>query len=132
MNRQTAKRLLDALTAAGWISRYASGRSFGDYEWDDYFRSAVERQFEVLAEALNTAKGDDPDVALLISELPEIIRLRNKLAHRYDTVDDQIVWDTVTQGIPLLLVRLESLLATAPPPGRSRDPDDDMHPDTIA
>ncbi|MGD9711420.1 MAG: DUF86 domain-containing protein [Thermomicrobiales bacterium] len=92
MRRESAKRLLDAQTAASRISRYAAGRSFEDYARDDYFRSAVERQFEVLGEALNAAKRGEPELVLHSPELAEIVGLRNKIVQGYDSVDDQIVW----------------------------------------
>ena len=116
MHLSTAKRLLDASTAVERILRYAAGRSFAEYEQDDYFRSAVERQFEILAEALNAASRAEPELSAWIPELPVIVGLRNKIAHGYDTVDDQIVWDTVQHDLPGLHLNLAQLLSNAPPP----------------
>ncbi|CAN5680420.1 DUF86 domain-containing protein [soil metagenome] len=110
MKRQTAKRLLDALTATEKALRLSHGRSFAEYERDEYFRSAVERQLEIVSEALNLAARDDDEVEKRFPELPRIVGLRNKLAHGYDSVDDQVVWDTVAVDLPGLQMRLVTLL----------------------
>ena len=47
----------DALHAADLIVRFVDGRSFTEYQADDLVRSAVERQFEIIGEALNQSTG---------------------------------------------------------------------------
>ena len=37
--------------------RFVDGRSFTEYQADDLVRSAVERQFEIIGEALNQSTG---------------------------------------------------------------------------
>lgn len=46
------KLLFDMKQAADRLGRFADGRTFDDYVADDYFRSAVERQFEIIGEAM--------------------------------------------------------------------------------
>jgi uncharacterized protein with HEPN domain len=49
------KYLFDIAEACGLIGEFVSRRSFEDYARDRMLRSAVERQFEVVGEALRPA-----------------------------------------------------------------------------
>lgn len=106
MNPKLAQRLHDARIALERLQRYVAGRTFADYESDDFLRSAVERQFEVLAEALNAAANLDSSLIRTVPELREIVGLRNRIAHEYDELDDQIIWDAVTLDVPTLSTEL--------------------------
>jgi uncharacterized protein with HEPN domain len=76
-------------------------------------RSAVERQFEIIGEALNQALVLDPSLALRISGAPRIIVFRNRLIHGYATVSDEVVWRVVEGSLPLLQREVQTLLAEA-------------------
>ncbi len=65
-------------------------------------RSAVERQYEIIGEALNRLRKLDPAMAAVITECDRIIGFRNVLAHGYDSVDDRISWDIVQNKLPVL------------------------------
>ena len=99
--------------AARRISRFSTNRSFADYETDELLRSAIERQFEVVGEALNRLSRVDPATAQLIEELPRIVAFRNLLIHGYASVDDKIVWGVIEGSLPGLQANLEQLLARA-------------------
>lgn len=112
MNVRVAKRLHDALVAAQRIDRYVQGRTYDAYVADDYFRSAVERQFEVISEALRiaVATDDGDEILAAIPQVPKIIGLRNRIAHSYDVLDDEIIWRAAVVEIPTLLPQLEEVL----------------------
>ena len=116
MNHRTAKRLHDARQAILFIQEFASGRSLNDYRTDVYFQPAVERQFEVLSEALHIAEHEQPDLREVLPELPVVVGLRNRIAHEYDEIDHQIIWDTVESDLPGLLLRLSDILEELGPP----------------
>ena len=40
--------------------------------------------------------------------------MRNRVIHRYDDVDMDIVWDTVERDIPRLVAQLEGLVEEEP------------------
>lgn len=73
-------------------------------------RSAVERQFEIVGEALNRLSRTDPAVADQIEDLPRIVAFRNVLIHGYATIDDAIVWEVATTRLSGLIELLTDLL----------------------
>jgi len=52
METRAKKLLFDVLTSGRSIRQWCSGRTFADYEQDRQFRRAVEREFEIIGEAL--------------------------------------------------------------------------------
>ena len=72
MTPEAAKYLWDACIAAERIGRFTSGRSYDDYKGDDMLRSAVERQFEIIGEALNALRRIAPETAQRIPDLSRI------------------------------------------------------------
>jgi uncharacterized protein with HEPN domain len=84
MKSQTKKLLLDVVEAGRSIQARCEGHSFAEYEADRWFRRTVEREFEIVAEALNRLDHVDPAVAAAISELSGIVAFRNRIIHGYD------------------------------------------------
>jgi uncharacterized protein with HEPN domain len=98
------------MTAAQYIQQFIAGRTFQGFLDDVYFRSAVERQFEVLSESLKAAASREPQLNDLFPELHAIVGLRNRIAHSYDELDEKTIWDAATTEVPTLLPRLEAAL----------------------
>ena len=73
-------------------------------------RSAVERQFEIVGEAMNHAEMEEPELSTLIPDLRRIVGMRNRIIHGYDSVDDELLWQTVQGYVPPLAERLAQLL----------------------
>lgn len=73
-------------------------------------QGAVERRLEIIGEALNRVRRNDPDAFLLVQEHEGVIRLRNLLAHGYDVIDHRRVWNLVQTALPELVAKLEYLL----------------------
>ncbi len=101
----------DAQQAAERVARFTATKSFADYETDDFLRSAVERQFEIVGEALNQLSRLDPAIAATIAELPRILAFRNVLIHGYASVDNRIVWGVIEGSLSSLRAALSRLLA---------------------
>jgi uncharacterized protein with HEPN domain len=110
MRLESKKYLYDILQAAKSLEQFSSGKSFGDYQADSLLRSATERQFEIIGEALRRLSKDDPASAAQIHEHRRIIAFRNILIHGYADVDDRVVWDVLQTKIPNLLREVEGLL----------------------
>ena len=112
MTQETHKRLRDALDAARRIEQQVSGMSRVEYDADPWFQSAVERQVEIIGEALNHVRRLDPGIEAVFPDIHEWVAMRNLVAHIYDKVDHDIVWDTVTREIPELVQRIRQILAS--------------------
>ncbi|WP_131773871.1 HepT-like ribonuclease domain-containing protein, partial [Protofrankia symbiont of Coriaria myrtifolia] len=78
MRPDPRKYLWDAVHAAGLARGFAQGQSLADYLSNAMLRAAVERQFEIIEEALNQLSKAAP-----IPELPRIVAFRNILIHGY-------------------------------------------------
>jgi uncharacterized protein with HEPN domain len=85
-------------------------RSWAEYETDVLLRSAVERQFEIVGEALSQLGRASPDLAAQVPDLPRIVAFRNLLIHGYAAIDNRLVWEVATDRTTPLLAVLDDLL----------------------
>ena len=90
---------------------FLTDKTISDYVNDDLLRSGVERQFEIIGEALNQLSKINPNMVSQISNYQRIISFRNILIHGYDVVNDQVVWEIVTNNLPILYNEVQSLLS---------------------
>jgi uncharacterized protein with HEPN domain len=84
--------------------------TFEEYRNDPLVRSAVERQFGIIGEALNRAVHADPTLHFAISSTNRIIAFRNRLIHGYATVADEVVWGVIETNLPVLSREVACLL----------------------
>jgi len=91
------------------IKTFTAGKTFDDYRRDALLRSAVERQFEIVGEALGKLRKVDAQTAGRIRHVERIIAFRNILIHAYATVDDRLVWGMVERNLDELVVDLNAL-----------------------
>ena len=110
MERDPRAYLWDARESADAIAEFVSGRTLDDYLADRMLRAAVERQFEIIGEALRQLEKTAPDLARELPELRQIVAFRNILIHGYTAIDDRTVWRTVQESLPALRARLAALL----------------------
>jgi len=110
MKLDSLAHLHDIAQAGTAICHFTAGKCREDYLTDELLRSAVERKFAVIGEALTRLRRDDPATLSQIRHSREIISFRNILIHGYDAVDDRIVWDIIASDLPDLLVDVQALL----------------------
>jgi len=110
MRRSVLKLLEDIRVAATSIREYTQGFAEADYLENKPVRRAVEREFEIIGEALRRLSDSHPGVSARVTEIAQIISFRNVLAHGYDAVVDQRVWQAVTKNVPVLLAEVEALM----------------------
>lgn len=110
MNDETRKNLVDILQAAEEIQDFVCRMDFEAYQNTPVTKRAVERDFEIIGEALNRIKNTDSESLEKISEHHRIIGFRNILIHGYDLVDEAIVWQAVTNHLPTLIGEVKELL----------------------
>jgi uncharacterized protein with HEPN domain len=106
--------LWDARRAAAFVVEFVAGRTWEAYASDPLLRSAVERQFEIVGEALNRLRRADETLAAQVPDLPRIVAFRNVLIHGYAAIDDRLVWEVATERAERLVAALDALLAEAP------------------
>ena len=111
MNDETRKNLIDILQAAEDIQDFVRGMDFKAYQNKLVTKRAVERDFEIIGEALNRIKYAGDKLLEKISEHHRIIGFRNILIHGYDIVDEAIVWQAVTKHLPILIREIKEILS---------------------
>ncbi len=116
MRPESAALIWDALDAANTIGEFLAGISRDDYAEDRLRRRAVEREFEIIGEALNKLRRIDAETALRVPGLRNAIGLRNALIHGYAEIVDGRVYDTVIQDLPELIEALGEILGEAGEP----------------
>lgn len=111
MRLEAKKFLYDIQQALIRLAEFTRDKGLADYEADAMLRSAVERQFEIVGEALNQLARTDPDCAARISEYKRIIAFRNILIHGYAEIDNRLVWSIVETKLPTLTRDVVALLS---------------------
>lgn len=111
MRLEAKKFLYDVKQAADLLLHFSRGKTFADFTTDPLLRSAVERQFEIIGEALNQLSRIDAETVSAISEHRRIIAFRNILIHGYAEIDHRLVWGILEGKLPELHRQVEVLLA---------------------
>ena len=87
-----------------------NGRSRADLDADRLLNLAVERLLEILGEAANRVPKEQqmryPEIPW-----PQIISLRNRLIHSYDSIDLDIIWEFVTEDLPGITFYLNRIVS---------------------
>ena len=109
MPRDREKYLFDMLDSCRFLLEFTSSGNVDQYIRDRAFRSAVERELQIIGEAMLQLRSLDPAAAAQISESERIIGFRHLLVHRYDAIDPDIVWHIVKEKLPILRTELEGL-----------------------
>lgn len=109
-----AARLWDMLNASRHIVSFTQGRTFADYCDDLQFRSAVERQIEIIGEAARTVSDEFKEQHTIIP-WRKIVVQRHVLAHEYGQIDNERLWGVATVHVPELISLLEPLIPPEPP-----------------
>ncbi len=106
---ESLKYLYDIEQAANLVLGFSSGKSLDDYQADPMLRSAIERQFIIIGEALRRLLSVDSTVVSSITSHRQIIDFRNILVHGYDVIRNERVWDIVEHRLPLLMAEVVAL-----------------------
>jgi len=105
MSRKWKLRLNDALQSIEYIKEDTRGMTYEEFEENRIVRQAVERNLEIIGEALNKIPDE---IKQKYSEIPwrEIIGLRNFVIHQYFQVSHDIEWEIITDDLDFLKARL--------------------------
>lgn len=104
--------MYDILNAIKEIDSFfvETGKTFIAYQNDLRTRRAVERNMEIIGEAINRILQVQPGIR--ISNSRKIVDTRNRIIHGYDNVSDEMIWSIVIKHLPILKNEIELLLAT--------------------
>lgn len=109
MKLEIKKYLFDIKVAIESIFDYlGEERNFNEYLQNKLLRRAVEREIEIIGEAMNRILKIDPSIQ--IDNARKIVDTRNWVIHGYDKVDDVVVWGIVSRHLPKLLKEVSILL----------------------
>ncbi|MBT3243667.1 MAG: DUF86 domain-containing protein [Bacteroidetes bacterium] len=110
MSNEILKYLHDVREAAESIQNYLGDISdLNIYKSNKMLRRAIEREFEIIGEAMSRINKIDPNIQ--ITSKRQITNMRNRVIHGYDKIDDEIVWGTIVRHIPILLEELKTLMS---------------------
>ena len=115
MRDEVAKFLYDVEKACALVAEFTRGKSLSDFTSDTMLRSAVERQFITVGEALTEARKLDAATIDSITSVVKIIGFRNVLVHGYEIVKPARVWSVIEWDMETLRSEVQTLLATADP-----------------
>ncbi len=101
--------LVDVLEAARLAREYVAGMSKAEFLSDTRTQDAVVRRFEIMGEA---ARRLSPATRQSLPQVPwsKIISTRNLMAHHYEAIDWDIVWQTIHNDLPQLIAAIEPVL----------------------
>jgi uncharacterized protein with HEPN domain len=102
MPHNPAKLYEDILRAITELTSFCAGKNIADFKKDRQLQLAVERSLEIVGEAIFRLRLDHPKLAEQISDAHKIIGMRNILAHGYDAIDHDILWDAALNKLPVL------------------------------
>ena len=102
--------LYDILNAIMEIESFFNDntKEFTKYQNDLRTKRAVERNVEIIGEALNRILKRDGTI--VISNSRKIVDTRNRIIHGYDTVSDDVIWGIVIRHLPILQTEIQTLL----------------------
>ena len=110
MDEYSRKYLYDVLNACEEVESFFEGKKvFADFQTDILRQRAVERNVEIIGEAINNMHKHDPSI--LIENARAIISTRNRVIHGYDSVTPEFLWSLVINHIPRLYEDVKELLS---------------------
>lgn len=87
----------------------AKGKTRADLDTDRKLNLSLVRLLEIVGEAAGRIPDEEraryPDIPW-----PEIVSLRNRLIHGYDSVDFDILWQIITNDLPFLIMQLDKII----------------------
>lgn len=108
--KNVKKYLYDVQQSISSIYEYlGEKRDFFEYERNKLLRRAVEREQEIIGEAMKRLLELDESIS--IDNARRIVDLRNFVIHGYDKVDNVIIWGILSKDLPKLKQQVDALMA---------------------
>jgi len=112
MDDRILKWLYDVKIAIEEIESFFEGEEKNLFKYKNslILKRAVERNLEIIGEAMNRIKQSDAEFLNKISESRSIIGLRNHVIHSYDNISDESIWSILTNHLPKLKAEVNELI----------------------
>ena len=85
-------------------------RDFQHYQRDKKTKKAVERNIEIIGEAINRI-SKNKTFEIEIKNAQKIIGTRNRIAHEYDTISDELIWTIIIRELPKLKEEVSEIIS---------------------
>jgi uncharacterized protein with HEPN domain len=110
MTEKQLKLLYDVKLAIDDIESYfqTESKTYENYKKNSLLKRAIERNLEIIGEAINRILKEDPSFS--IKNSLRIVGLRNQIIHGYDSVSDENIWGIVTIHLPKLKAEIDSMI----------------------
>jgi uncharacterized protein with HEPN domain len=109
MENEIKKYLFDINESIKTIEAFLGEKpNFGMYKENKMMRRAIEREFEIIGEAMTRINKINPEIQ--ITSKMQIINMRNRVIHGYDKIDDEIVWGVIIRHLPVLKKEISLLM----------------------
>lgn len=109
MQREVKKYLFDIQSSLNNIESFVGEpKEYSAFENNLMLQQAVERNMEIIGEAVNNLLKIYPAIA--ITDARRIVDARNKIIHSYDEIQPYQIWNTIVNHLPLLKTEVEKLL----------------------
>jgi uncharacterized protein with HEPN domain len=117
MDKRVLKWLFDIKSSIDEIDSYFVNEKmdFFEYRKNSMRKRAVERNLEIIGEAINRIIKTDPSFSTKITDAVAIIGLRNQVIHAYDNISDETIWAILTNHLPKLKIEIDKLLPNTTP-----------------
>ena len=83
-------------------------RNYNSYINNITVQRAVERELEIIGEAINKLLQIDGTINISFARL--IVDLRNKIIHSYDNINNDVIWKIIIKDIPVLQQEITALI----------------------
>ena len=103
--------LFDILNAINEIDSFLADRpkDFAIYQNDIRTKRAIERNLEIIGEAMNRILTLDETIKFSIER--KIVDTRNRIIHGYDTISDELIWGIIIKHLPILQSEIRTYLS---------------------
>jgi uncharacterized protein with HEPN domain len=112
MDEKILKWLYDVQVAISEIEKYfeSNEKNFFEYQKNTMLKRAIERDLEIIGEAINRIITKDDSFTQLITDAKAIVGLRNQVIHAYDSISDENIWSIITNHLPQLKTEINNLI----------------------
>jgi len=109
MQREIKKYLFDVESCIENIQTFVGEpKIFASFEQNIMLQQAVERNLEIIGEAVNSILKIDPEIK--ITGARRMVDTRNKIIHGYDEIQPVQIWNIIINHLPLLKQEVQTLL----------------------